>query len=57
MLCVLVCFEAEVGSWVGTGDMGYIAGVVAAHTAQTEVLDLAGYKVWVEAAEAGYRIL
>ena len=57
MLCMLVCFEAEVGSWFGTADMGYIAGVVAVHTAQIEGLDLAGRKVWIEAAEASYRIL
>ena len=57
MLCMLVCFEAEVGSWSGTGNMGYIAGVAAVHTAQTEGLDLAGRKVLFEAAEAGYRIL
>ena len=57
MLCTLVYFEAAVGSWFGTGNMGYIAGVVAVHMAQTEVVGLAGRKVWVEAVEVGYRIV
>ena len=57
VLCMLVCFEAEVGSWFGIVDMGYIAGVVAVHTAQPEVLDLAGRKVWFEGAVAGCRMV
>ena len=57
MLCMLVCFEAVVGSWFGTENMGYIVGVVAVHMAQTEAVDLADHKVWVEAVEADCRIV
>ena len=45
MLCMLVCFGAEVGSWFETEDMGYMAGVVAAHTGEIEVVDLVGRMV------------
>ena len=31
VLCMLVCYGAEVGSWYGIEDMGYMAGVVAVH--------------------------
>lgn len=44
VLCMLMCFGAEVGSWFGTEDMDYMAGVVAVRMVQTEVLDLVGRK-------------
>ena len=50
--CVLVCFGAEVGSWFGTENMGYMVGVVAGHMVQTEVVDLVGRKVWIEVVAA-----
>ena len=36
MLNMLVCLGAEVGSWVGTEDTGYMVGVVAVHMVQIE---------------------
>ena len=54
---MLASFEVEVGSWFETGNMGYIAGVVAVHMAQTEAVDLVGRKVWVEAVEADCRVV
>ena len=56
VLCVLVCFGAEVGSWYGIEDMGYMAGVVAVHMVQTEVVDLVGRKALVEVVAAGVRM-
>lgn len=56
-LCTRVCFGAEVGSWFGTANTDDIAEVVAVHMAQTEMVDLVDRKVWVEAVEAGYRIV
>ncbi len=49
---MLVCFGAEVRSWFGTEDMGYMAGFVADHTVQSEVVDLVGRKVWIEGVVA-----
>lgn len=54
VLCILVCFGGQVGSWFGTEDMGYMAGVVAVHM-RTEVVDLVGRKVWIEVVAAGDR--
>lgn len=53
---MLVCFGAEVGSRFETEDMGYMAGVVAVHMGQIEVVDLVGRKVWIEVVAAGDRM-
>ena len=53
---MLVCFGAEVGSWYGIEDMGYMAGVVAVHMLQTEMVDLVGRKALVEVVAAGVRM-
>ena len=55
VLCMLVCFGTEVGSWFETEDMGYMAEVVAVHMVQIEVVDLVGRKVWIEEVAVGDR--
>ena len=49
MLCMLECLGAEVGSWFGTEDMGYMAGVVAVHMVQVEVVAGGDRMAWSQA--------
>ena len=56
MLCMLVCSGAEVGSWYGIADMGYMAGGVAVHMVQSEVVDLVGRRALVEVVGVGVRM-